>query len=348
MKIVIVSDAWSPQVNGVVTTLVDLRSRLVRLGHEVVLVEPSLFRRVRCPGYGEVELAWNPGPRIADLIESSRPDAIHVATEGPLGWAARRHCRRHGLAFTTAFHSRFPDFLASACGVPPGLGYALLRRFHAPSAGVMVPSRGTLEMLRGRGFVNLRAWSHGIDLDLFRPRRGVEFDWPRPAFLYVGRISPEKNLDAFLDLDLPGAKIVCGGGPLLERYRRSHPAVRWVGPVRRDRLVDYYSAADVFVHPSRTDTFGLVMLEALACGTPVAAFPVTGPLDVVGDSDGGVLDPDLRQAAMRALSVPRERARARALTFDWDQVARDFVGHLAPVRATLLRAERVSARSAIA
>ena len=344
MKIAIVTDAWSPQINGVVTTLVDLRHRLLAFGHEIVVVEPSTYRRVRCPGYPDIELAWRPGAAVARALDAARPDAIHIATEGPLGWAARAHCLRRGIAFTTAFHSRFPEFLTAAFGVPARWGYAVMRRFHAPAAGVLVPSRGTAEILLRHGFVNLRAWSHGIDLSLFRPTRGLQLDLPRPIFLYVGRVSPEKNLDDFLRLALPGSKVVCGGGPLLSRYRRLHPEVHWRGPTPRHELVRIYNAADVFVYPSRTDTFGLVMLEAMACGTPVAAYPVPGPLDVVGDSRGGVLDADLGRAALRALDVPRTDARARAACFDWDDVARSFVMHLAPIR----RAGRATASPVIA
>ncbi len=332
MKIVIVTDAWSPQVNGVVTILVDLRERLTAAGHEVAVIEPSGFQRVRCPGYPEIGLAWGAGREVARRLDSARPEAIHVATEGPLGLAARAYCRRRNLPFTTAFHTRFPEFLAAAFRFPASWGYAALRRFHAASAGVMVPSSGTAEILGRHGFRNLRRWSHGIDLELFQPAPGASLGLPRPVFLFVGRIAAEKNLEAFLRLDLPGSKVVCGGGPLLERYRREHPAVHWYGPVARHRLPGIYAAADSFVYPSRTDTFGLVMLEALACATPVAAYPVAGPLDVVGTSDGGVLDLDLRSAALRSLRIPRERARARALEFDWDRVCRQFVGHLAPIR----------------
>jgi glycosyltransferase involved in cell wall biosynthesis len=332
MRIVVVTDAWTPQRNGVVTVLVDLRARLRAMGHEVVVIEPSMFRTIRCPGYREIELAWGASPEMQRRLERSRADAIHIATEGPLGFAARAHCRAAGLAFTTAFHSRFPDFLNAATGIPARWGYAVLRRFHAPSSGVLVPSSGTHDLLAGHGFANLRRWSHGIDLDLFRPR-AVPARWPRPVFLFVGRVSVEKNLESFLRLDLPGSKVVCGGGPLLERLRARYPAVHWTGALPREQLVDHYAAADVFVHPSRTDTFGLVMLEALACGTPVAAYPVAGPLDVVGTSDAGALDDDLRSAALRALTVPRERARARAMLFDRDDVARRFVAHLVPASA---------------
>ena len=343
MKIVIVTDAWTPQVNGVVTTLVDLRQRLVATGHEVTIVEPSTFRTVACPGYGEIRLAWRARDGVARRLDAAQADAIHVATEGPLGLAARAWCRRRRVPFTTAFHSRFPEFLTAAFGVPASWGYAAMRRFHAPSAGVMVPSAGTFEILHRHGFRNLRRWSHGIDLELFQPHPNASLGWPRPVFLFVGRISPEKNLEAFLKLDLPGSKVVCGGGPLLDRYRRDFPDVHWLGSVPRHRLVEFYAAADSFVYPSRTDTFGLVMLEAMACGTPVAAYPVAGPLDVVGESDGGVLDADLRSAALRSLRVPRDRARARALEFDWDRVSSEFVSYLAPID----RREPTAARAAV-
>lgn len=333
MKLLLVTDAWTPQVNGVVTTLLELVRGLQARGHVVQVVEPSAFRRFPCPGYREIELAWRPQRGVADAIDASAADAIHVATEGPLGSAARAHCRRRGLAFTTAFHTRFPELLARALHLPERWGYAWFRRFHAPSAGVMVPSAGTLEILLRHRFANLRPWSHGVDLALFHPVAGADLGLPRPVFLYVGRVSYEKNLEAFLALDLPGSKVVYGVGPLLPRLRREHPAVHWRGVVPRHELVQVYSAADVFVLPSRSETFGLVMLEAMACGTPVAAYPVAGPLDVVGRSGGGVLDDDLRTAALAALDVPRERARERALQFDWRPVCDAFVAHLVPAGA---------------
>jgi glycosyltransferase involved in cell wall biosynthesis len=332
MKVCIVTDAWWPQVNGVVTTLVELQQGLEALGHEVVMVEPSAHRRFACPGYREIELAWRPDRRVAQALTDAAPDAIHIATEGPMGSAARAHCLRHGLAFTTAFHTRFPELLAKALHLPERWGYAWFRRFHAPSSGVMVPSAGMLEILRGHDFQKLRAWSHGVDLGLFRPVPDADLGLPRPVFLYVGRVSYEKNLEAFLNLDLPGSKVVYGVGPLLDRLQREHPAVHWRGVVSRTELARIYSAADAFVFPSRSETFGLVMLEAMACGTPVAAYPVAGPLDVVGDSDGGVLDADLHRAALSALDIPRDRPRQRALAFDWQPVCRQFVEFLVPVR----------------
>ena len=328
MKIAIITDAWRPQVNGVVTVLTDLLVHLETAGHAVSVIEPAGFRRLRCPGYGEIEFSLLAGRRMAGLLDALQPDAVHIATEGPLGWAARSHCRRRNWPFTTAFHSRFAEFASAAWGIPEAWGYALLRWFHSASAGVMVPSTGTLDILRGRGFAHLRCWSHGIDTELFRPLEGCDLGLPRPVFLFVGRIAPEKNLQAFLNLDLPGSKVVCGGGPLLGTLRRRFRDVHWLGPMRREALVRIYNAADAFVYPSRTDTFGLVMLEALACGTPVAAFPVAGPLDVVSNSTGGVLDENLRRAALRALDIPRHNARLRALTFDHRAVSRQFVGWL--------------------
>ena len=333
MKIAIVTDAWLPQVNGVVTTLIELKQGIEAHGHAVQMIEPSGFRRFACPGYREIELGWRPGKRVAQLLADGAPDAIHIATEGPLGSAARAYCLRHGLAFTTAFHTRFPYILSKALHIPERWGYAWFRRFHAPSSGVMVPTAGMLGILQGYGFDKLRPWSHGVDLGLFEPMPGADLGLPRPVFLYVGRVSYEKNLEAFLKLDLPGSKVVYGVGPLLERLRRDYPHVHWRGVVPRPELVRIYSAADAFVFPSHSETFGLVMLEAMACGTPVAAFPVEGPLDVVGTSDGGVLDHDLKRASLRALELPRERARARALEFDWAEVCNQFIGFLVPTRA---------------
>lgn len=333
MRIALVTDAWRPQVNGVVTTLVELEQGLRARGHEVEVIEPSGFKCFPCPGYREIELAWRPGKPVAQWLERARPDAIHIATEGPMGGAARAWCLRHGLRFTTAFHTRFPDILAKALHIPERWGYAWFRRFHAPSAGVMVPAAGMRAILEQHGFANLRTWSHGVDLRLFEPQPGADLGLPRPVFLFVGRVSYEKNLDAFLKLDLPGSKVVYGVGPMLERLRAEHPGVHWRGVVPRHELPRVYSAADAFVFPSRSETFGLVMLEAMACGLPVAAYPVAGPLDVVADSSGGVLHEDLRQAALQALEVPRTAARERALQFDWQPVCDQFIAYLVPARA---------------
>jgi glycosyltransferase involved in cell wall biosynthesis len=259
---------------------------------------------------------------------------VHIATEGPLGGAARSHCLRRGWAFTTAFHTRFPDILARSLKVPARWGYAWFRRFHRPSAGVMVPTGGMLRLLRDEHrFDHLLEWSHGVDLDLFKPSEPLPLDLPRPLFLYVGRVSWEKNLSAFLDLKLPGSKLVYGVGPLLDKLKAQHPEVHWRGVVPRTELPRIYSSADVFVMPSRSETFGLVMLEAMACGTPVAAYPEAGPLDVIGKSRGGVLDADLGRAALAALHCPREAALARAHEFDWRAVGDQFLSFLTPAHS---------------
>lgn len=332
-RLALVTDAWLPQVNGVVTTIAELRAGIVARGIELELIEPSAFRRIACPGYREIELALLPGRRVRRQLDAFAPDAIHIATEGPLGGAARAYCLRRGLRFTTAFHTRFPEILARALHVPERWGYAWFRRFHAPAAAVMVPSPGMLSVLESHGFSNLHVWLHGVDLSLFEPQPRADLGLPRPVWLYVGRVSYEKNLQAFLDLDLPGTKVVYGVGPLLEGFKRAHPEVHWGGLVPRLDLARVYSAAGVFVFPGRSETFGLVMLEAMACGTPVAAYPVAGPLDVIGNSCGGAMDIDLRAAALRALHIPREQARARAMQFDCDVACEQFIAHLVPARS---------------
>jgi len=338
MKIALVTDAWEPQVNGVVITLLELVRELERLGHEVAVVQPGQFKTRPCPGYPGIDIAVRPGRRVREQLRAIAPDAVHIATEGPLGWAARRFCLREGLAFTTAFHTRFPEILHAALHIPLPWGYALFRHFHRPSAGVMVPTRGVQDMLSTRGFRNLRAWTHGVDTELFgfHPQAGRHpalAGLMRPVSLFVGRVSYEKNIAAFLELDVPGTKIVCGVGPLEEPLRQRFPEVRWMGVLPRHELAQLYAAADVFVFPSKSDTFGLVMLEAMACGTPVAAYRAEGPVAVVGDNRGGSLHDDLRRAFFGALATPRDTARARAMEFSWAQAARQFAKHLVPARA---------------
>lgn len=291
MKLALVTDAWHPQVNGVVTTLVELVDGLQTLGIEVLVLHPGLFLNRPCPGYAGIDLAVRPYRRLHLMLDEFGPDAVHLATEGPLGWAGRKACRRKGWAFTTAFHTKFPEILHSALRIPLSWGYALFRHFHRPSSGVMVPTQGVLQMLQSRGFGRLKAWTHGVDTDLFawRERPQTPDAWaplPRPYWLFVGRISYEKNIKAFLGLDLPGTKIVCGVGPLEASLRRRYPEVHWMGVLPRPRLAEVYGACDVFVFPSRHETFGLVMLEAMATGTPVAAYPVDGPLQVLGAAAG--------------------------------------------------------------
>ncbi|MDO9358095.1 MAG: glycosyltransferase family 1 protein [Polaromonas sp.] len=341
MKIALITDAWKPQVNGVVTTLVELVQELQQLGHHVEVIHPGLFRTRPCPGYAGIDLAIRPKARLGEMLDTLQPDAVHIATEGPLGWAARGYCLKHGLQFTTAFHTKFPEILKAALHVPLAWGYALFRHFHKHSSGVMVPTDGVLRMLQQRGFRKLRNWTHGVDTRLFsfqpQPRLYPPAgEMQRPVSLFVGRLSYEKNIDAFLDLDLPGTKVVCGVGPLESALKARYPQVRWLGVLPRDELARVYAAADLFVFPSRSETFGLVMLEAMASGTPVAAYPVDGPLEVLGTPDGrvlgGVLHEDLRQACLAALSTPRHEARSRSLDFSWSQAARLFEAHLVPAR----------------
>lgn len=343
MKIALLTDAWLPQVNGVVTTLLELVRELEGVGHEVQVVHPGLFTTRSCPGYAGIDLAVRPGRLVAKMLDDMQPDAIHLATEGPLGWAGRSHCLRRGLAFTTAFHTKFPEILHAALRVPLSWGYALFRHFHRPSCGVMVPTHGVLQMLEQRGFRNLRPWTHGVDTQAF-PFQGAACPSPltgalaHPVSLYVGRISYEKNIEAFLQLDMPGTKVVCGVGPLEARFKAKYPQVRWLGILDRAALAQVYAAADVFVFPSRSETFGLVMLEAMACGTPVAAFPVDGPMEVLGAHlgrvpRGGVLHDNLLTASQQALATPRSEARSRAMDFTWTQAAQLFQQYLVPARS---------------
>ena len=335
MKIAVVSDAWYPQINGVVRTLDRVRLELEALGHRVTVVSPDLFRNYPCPTYPEIRLALAGPKKLASMLEQSDVEAIHIATEGPLGWAARRYCLRRGLSFTTSFHTRFPEYIHARSGIPPAWLYALLRRFHAPASGVMVATESLRQDLGGRGFGNLKRWSRGVDTDLFRPYDGKPYDAPGPVFLYVGRVAVEKNVESFLGLDLPGSKVVVGDGPQLARLQKDYPEAIFTGAKTGEELARHYAAADVFVFPSRTDTFGLVLLEALAAGVPVAAYPVPGPLDVINGSPVGVLDEDLYSAAVRALEIPRASCRDYALGFSWRRCAEQFLSHLTPLGARL-------------
>ena len=329
-----VSDAWRPQVNGVVRTLTALTRELRRADHDVVVITPDLFRTVPCPFYQEIHLAVGARRRMASLIDAFEPDAIHIVTEGPLGLAARRYCRRRGIPFTTAYCTRFPEYIAARFGFPEAWSYWLLRRFHGAGSGIMVATESIRNDLAARGFKNLRSWTRGVDTKHFRPAEKSYFQMPRPVFLTVGRVALEKNLLAFLDLDLPGSKIVVGDGPQLETLRQRYPETHFAGFQDEADLIRYYAAADVFVFPSRTDTFGLVMLEALASGVPVAAFPVPGPLDVIGDSGVGCLDNDLKRAALCALDIPAAACRSYALNFTWARCAELFMQNLCPINRT--------------
>ncbi|MCW2245411.1 glycosyltransferase involved in cell wall biosynthesis [Azospirillum fermentarium] len=330
MNILIVTDAWTPQVNGVVRTISTVRAELEAMGHTVEVIGPDRFRTVPMPTYPEIRLALGAGRRLRAMIEAMRPDCIHIATEGPLGFAARRWCVKRGIPFTTAYHTRFPEYVRDRVPVPLALSYAVVRRFHKPAAAVMVATPSIEQDLLARGFTNIRRWTRGVDTDLFRPRDKGFLDLPRPIALYVGRVAVEKNLEDFLKLDLPGTKVVVGDGPARAELQARYPEVHWAGARHGEDLARHYAAADVFVFPSRTDTFGLVLLEALASGVPVAAYPVPGPLDVVDGSGTGCLSEDLAEAVETALTIPPERCRDYALGFSWRRSAEQFLANLRP------------------
>ena len=332
--IALVTDAWAPQVNGVVTTLEHVVGELGAMGHQVTVINPGDFRTVPCPTYPSIRLAVFPGAEVGRRLRALRPDAVHIATEGPLGHAARAFCIAHAWPFTTSFHTQFPEYVRARAPIPLQWSYAWLRRFHGAAARTLVATRTVSERLAARGFGNLTRWMRGVDTGLFRPVGKLALDLPRPISLFVGRVAVEKNIEAFLDLSLPGTKVVIGDGPDLARLRARYADVKFCGQLRGETLASHVSAADVFVFPSRTDTFGLVMLEAMACGIPVAAYPVPGPLDVVLPGVSGVLDEDLARAVQGALALDPEACMAYASGFTWRATAEIFRDALAPVPRT--------------
>lgn len=328
----IVTDAWFPQTNGVVNTLAQTAAWLVRFGHEVQIAAPRDFRTIPCPSYPEIRVAVRPMAGLARSIELFRAQALHIATEGPLGFAARRYCLRRGWRFTTSYHTQFPQYLKSRWPIPLWLSFATLRRFHAAAQRCMVSTPSVASELRQRGFRNLVRWRRGVDTELFRPRSKEFLQLPRPIAAYVGRIAVEKNVDAFLRMPWRGAKIVIGDGPERARLQAQYPEAVYAGFRFGTDLAAHLAAADVLVFPSLTDTFGLVNLEAMACGVPVAAYPVTGPIDVVEDGVTGALDADLGKAAERALLLDPRACRARARQSSWDACTREFEANLVACR----------------
>lgn len=328
MKIMIVTDAWEPQVNGVVRTLKMTTRHLQEMGHSTHILSPLDFRSFPCPTYPEISLAVVTRRAVA-------PDCLHIATEGPLGWAARAVAVKRGWPFTTAYHSRFPEYVHARVRVPVGWSYALLRKFHNAGRATLAPTPAIVDDLRARGFTQARLWSRGVNLEAFSPEGPRLPRDSSPVFLYVGRLAVEKQVHKFLELDLPGEKWVAGTGPEEARLKAQYPHARWFGVLSGDDLATVYRSADVMVFPSVTDTFGLVMVESMACGTPVAAYPVPGPIDVVGhDSAGGVIDDDLRAACLAALAKPRDGVRRHAEQFNWPTATRQFEQALVRIART--------------
>lgn len=334
MKLLVATDAWHPQVNGVVRSLDQMAHAAARSGIEAIFLTPQDFRSFPMPGYPEIRLSLNARAGARAAFERHDPSHVHVATEGPIGHAVRRLCIAQNRPFTTSFHTRFPEYLAARLPVPKSWSYAWLRRFHAAASGTMVSTPSLARELSERGFGNLMNWTRGVDTELFRPQPSTLFDdLPRPIFLFVGRLAVEKNVAAFLALDLPGTKVVVGDGPDRARLEALAPSARFLGTLTGQSLAQAYAAADVFVFPSLTDTFGIVLLEALACGLPVAAYPVTGPLDVIEGTGAGVLDHDLQKAALAALAIPRQLCRDEALRRGWDESARQFYANIEAAHA---------------
>jgi glycosyltransferase involved in cell wall biosynthesis len=339
MKIAIATDAWTPQVNGVVTTLLHTRAELTSLGHEVLMIVPAGRRTVPCPTYPEIRLALFQGRKVAQQLEQFAPDCIHVATEGPLGIAARRYCLKRRIPFTTSYHTQFPEYVRARIPVPVQLSFALLRRYHGAATKTLVPALSMKTMLEGRDFKNVEIWSRGVDTVMFNVNEKVEFKLPRPVWINVGRVSVEKNIEQFLKLQLPGSKVVIGDGPDRARLEQNYPDCHFLGYKFGHELSEHLAAADVFVFPSRTDTFGLVMLEAMACGLPVAALPVAGPVDVVHHGTTGILNDDLEVACMASLSIDRNECRRFAESKSWRRSTEQFLallahrsGEIVPVR----------------
>jgi glycosyltransferase involved in cell wall biosynthesis len=345
MRIAIATDAWFPQTNGVVRSLATTISILERRGYEIELIAPDQFITVPTPGYREIRLAISPRFGVRRTLRRYRPDIVHIVTEGPIGWAARAWCKANSVPFTTAFHTRFPDYAAVRTGLSPDRFWPIMRRFHQPSSAVLVSTSRLMDELAERGIGNARLWSRGIDKSLFHPRHEPLPELatlPRPLLLYVGRIAPEKNLDAFLGAPVAGSKIIVGEGPARRELEQRFPEAMFLGALHGEQLARAYCSADIFVFPSLTDTFGLVLIEALACGVPVAAYPVQGPLDILGPSacgiDGqlsepaGALDASLSNAIAKAQHVSRDAAARLGASFDWEKCSDQFVNALVDAR----------------
>jgi len=337
MRFVLITDAWEPQVNGVVRTWQHVTREMRKLGHQTHIIQPGMFKTLGAPRYPEIRLAILPGKRVRRMLDELSADAVHIATEGPLGMAARKWCVKNSVAFTTSYHTQFPHYLQQYFGIPKSLSYRFIRWFHGKANHTLVPTKQVGEELSREGLNNTVVWSRGVDTDLFNPNHEAPaalIDLPRPIFVYAGRIAIEKNIEAFLQLDLPGTKLVIGDGPPRESLQKQYPDAKFVGYKFGEELAAHYAAGDVFVFPSRTDTFGVVMLEANACGLPIAAYPVTGPIDVVQQGQTGYVYTDLRQAALDALQIDKEPCIAFARRNSWARCAQTVIDHLAQRHST--------------
>lgn len=337
MKIAIATDAWHPQINGVVRTYENIVENLKYSGHQVLLITPMDFFTVPCPTYPSIKLAILPGGAVKKQLRSFNPDAIHIATEGPIGIATRSYCLKNNIPFTTSFHTQFPEYIRMRVPVPVNLSYLWFKNFHKHARRILVPTPSQQQRLQERGFKNVVVWSRGVNTSIFFPRKRKDDELKRPVFLYAGRVAVEKNIEAFLQLDLPGSKVVIGDGPDLKKLREKYPDVRFAGFRIGVELAEYISSGDVFVFPSLTDTFGIVMLEAMACGLPVAAFPVTGPVDVIENGVTGILDQDLQAAALAALDIDRENCINFAKQNSWKQCTELFISYLEPVNGPAVK-----------
>jgi glycosyltransferase involved in cell wall biosynthesis len=344
MRVLIVTDAWHPQVNGVVHSLSETAKAAGELGAQIEFLTPDGFFSLPLPTYPDIRLALVSPTAIARRMEAVATSHVHIATEGPLGLSVRRFCRRHQRAFTTSYHTRFPEYISARVPIPLSVSYAFMRRFHNAGIGTMVATQSVATELAARGFNRLMRWTRGVDAARFRPRPISVLNLPRPIFLYVGRLAVEKNVAAFLDLDLPGSKVVVGDGPATKNLKTAFPAAHFLGLKTDDTLAKIYASADVFVFPSRTDTFGIVLLEALASGLPVAAYPVAGPLDVIGRDGPGAVDDDLLSACHRALQIPKSAARAFALRYTWQHSARQFLANIENARTGDLNRDDIGRR----
>ena len=328
MRVLVATDAWRPQINGVVRTYERLADTAADFGVELVFLTPSAFKTIPCPTYPEIRLAIPGYNYVIERLDVVAPDAVHIATEGPIGWMVRRYCMRRGMPFTTAFHTRFPEYVSERFGVPASWIYAMQRKFHNRGAGIMVASRSLASELEGRGFKPILPWTRGVDTEMFYPRDIRLFGTDQPVFIYVGRVAVEKNIEAFLKPEISGHKVVVGTGPLLGDLKQRYRDVTFTGKLVGLDLAEAYASADVFVFPSQTDTFGIVLIEAMASGLPVAAYPVTGPIDNVENGVSGILDSDLGKAATLALELDRHKVREHALSFSWEAATRLFISNI--------------------